>query len=154
VTVDVALEGAPATLGGVVVSASRRVEKITDAPATVTSIGTDVLDNTVGNTYAVALKEAKGLDFIQTGMTTVAINARGFNSSFNNRFLMVEDGRIAVLPRTGCPSDSSRRRRRWTSPAWRCWSVPAPRSTARTPRAACWRCAPRTRVSSRARRSR
>ncbi len=102
-TVDVALEGAPATLGGVVVSASRRVEKITDAPATVTSIGTDVLDNTVGNTFAAALKEAKGIDFIQVGMTSVAINARGFNSSFNNRFLMVEDGRIAVLPENGLP---------------------------------------------------
>ncbi|GLC27720.1 TonB-dependent receptor [Roseisolibacter agri] len=100
---DVAMETAPASLGGVVVSASRRVEKITDAPATVTSIGTETLDNAVGNTFAAALKEAKGLDFIQVGMTSVAINARGFNSSFNNRFLMVEDGRISVLPENGLP---------------------------------------------------
>ena len=61
------------------------------------------LDNAVGNTFAGALKEAKGLDFIQVGMTTVAINARGFNSSFNNRLLMVEDGRISVLPENGLP---------------------------------------------------
>ena len=100
---DVTLEAAPATLGGVVVSASRRVEKITDAPATVTSVGAEQLDNTVGNLFAAALKEAKGLDFIQTGMTSVAINARGFNSSFNNRMLMVEDGRISVLPENGLP---------------------------------------------------
>jgi iron complex outermembrane receptor protein len=102
-TLDVRLEAAPAALGGVVVSASRRVEKITDAPATVTSIGTEQLDNTVGNLFAGALKEAKGLDFIQTGMTSVAINARGFNSSFNNRMLMVEDGRISVMPENGLP---------------------------------------------------
>jgi iron complex outermembrane receptor protein len=102
-TLDVRLEAAPASLGGVVVSASRRVEKITDAPATVTSITTDVIDNAVGNTFVAALKEAKGLDFIQVGMTSVAINARGFNSSFNNRFLMVEDGRISVLPENGLP---------------------------------------------------
>jgi outer membrane receptor for ferrienterochelin and colicins len=36
-------------------------------------------------------------------MTSVAINARGFNSSFNNRMLMVEDGRIMVLPENGLP---------------------------------------------------
>jgi iron complex outermembrane receptor protein len=36
-------------------------------------------------------------------MTSVAINARGFNSSFNNRMLMVEDGRVMVLPENGLP---------------------------------------------------
>ena len=102
-TADVALESAPVTLGGVVVSASRRTEKVTDAPATITGIGPEVLDLTVGNTFVAALKEAKGLDFIQVGMTSVAINARGFNSSFNNRFLMVEDGRISVMPENGLP---------------------------------------------------
>jgi iron complex outermembrane receptor protein len=102
-TADVTLETAAVTLGGVVVSASRRTEKVTDAPATITAIGTDALDMTVGNTFASALKEAKGLDFIQVGMTSVAINARGFNSSFNNRFLMVEDGRISVMPENGLP---------------------------------------------------
>ena len=100
---DIRMEGTPVALSGVVVSASRRAEKITDAPATITSIGTQQLDATVGNIFAGALKEAKGVDFIQTGMTTVAINARGFNSSFNNRFLMVEDGRISVLPENGLP---------------------------------------------------
>lgn len=103
VTADVRTEGSALALAGVVVSASRRVEKVTDAPATITAIGTQQLDATVGNIFAGALKEAKGVDFIQTGMTTVAINARGFNSSFNNRFLMVEDGRIAVLPENGLP---------------------------------------------------
>jgi iron complex outermembrane receptor protein len=103
---DVTVASAPNTLSGVVVSASRRVEKVTDAPATITSIGTDVLDNTVGNTFAAALKEVKGLDFIQVGMTSVAVNARGFNSSFNSRVLMVEDGRIAVIPESGLPIGS------------------------------------------------
>jgi iron complex outermembrane receptor protein len=100
---NVQLTRAAIDLGGVTVSASRRAEKVTEAPATVTVVNTDRLDETVGNTYAGALKEAKGLDFIQVGMTAVAINARGFNSAFNNRFLMVEDGRIAVLPENGLP---------------------------------------------------
>ncbi|HUQ80326.1 MAG TPA: TonB-dependent receptor [Gemmatimonadaceae bacterium] len=101
--VDVTLVRAPLSLAGVVVSASRRAEKVTDAPATITSIGTDVIDNTVGNNFAGLLKEVKGLDFIQVGMTAVAINARGFNSSFNNRMLMTEDGRVSVLPENGLP---------------------------------------------------
>ena len=70
--VEVTLARAPVSLAGVVVSASRRAEKITDAPATITSISTDVIDNAVGNTFAGALKEVKGLDFIQVGMTRVA----------------------------------------------------------------------------------
>lgn len=100
---NVQLTRAAVDLGGITVSASRRAEKVTEAPATVTVINTEMLDATVGNTFASALKEAKGIDFIQVGMTAVAINARGFNSAFNNRFLMVEDGRIAVLPENGLP---------------------------------------------------
>ncbi len=103
-TADIRLEGRPIAIAGVVVSASRRPERITDAPATITRIGTATLDNSVGNTWAGALKEVKGLDFIQVGMTSIAVNARGFNSSFNNRMLMMEDGRVAVLPESGLPT--------------------------------------------------
>jgi len=101
--VEVTLTRAPLALAGVVVSASRRPEKITDAPATITSISSDVIDNAVGNNFAGVLKEVKGLDFIQVGMTAIAINARGFNSSFNNRMLMTEDGRVSILPENGLP---------------------------------------------------
>ncbi len=103
---NVQLTRAAIDLGGVTVSATRRAEKVTDAPATITVINTEALDATVGNTFAGALKEAKGIDFIQVGMTAVAINARGFNSAFNNRFLMVEDGRISVMPDNGLPVGS------------------------------------------------
>ncbi|MDO8502533.1 MAG: TonB-dependent receptor [Gemmatimonadaceae bacterium] len=101
--VNVSLATVPLSLGGVVVSASRRAEKITDAPATITRIDAAAIQNTVGNSFAPALKEVKGIDFIQVGVTAVAINARGFNSAFNNRMLMMEDNRIAVLPENGLP---------------------------------------------------
>jgi outer membrane receptor for ferrienterochelin and colicins len=102
-SVQVRLESTAIQLGGIVVSASRREQRLTDAPATITRITPEVLDNSVGNTWAGALKQVPGLDFIQVGMTAVAVNARGFNSSFNNRMLMMEDGRIAVLPENGLP---------------------------------------------------
>ncbi len=101
--VDASLATVPLSLGGMVVSASRRAEKITDAPATITRIDAAAIANTVGNSFAPALKEVKGIDFIQVGVTSVAINARGFNSAFNNRMLMMEDNRIAVLPENGLP---------------------------------------------------
>ncbi|HEY0021316.1 MAG TPA: TonB-dependent receptor [Longimicrobium sp.] len=101
--VAIQLEDKPYELDAVVISASRQSERVTEAPATITRIGTDQLDAAVGNTFAGALKEVKGLDFVQVGMTSVGINARGFNSSFNNRMLMVEDGRIMVLPENGLP---------------------------------------------------
>jgi outer membrane receptor for ferrienterochelin and colicins len=101
--VDVTLSQVAMTLAGMVVSASRRPEKITDAPATITRIDASAIENTVGNSFAPALKAVKGLDFIQVGVTAVAVNARGFNSAFNNRMLMMEDNRIAVLPENGLP---------------------------------------------------
>ena len=102
-SVEMKLESAALSLAGVVVSASRQAERITDAPATVTRIDADQIANTVGNSFGGALKQVAGVDFIQVGVTAVAINARGFNSSFNNRMLMMEDGRIAVLPENGLP---------------------------------------------------
>ena len=100
---DAALVAAPQQLTTMVISASRRVEKITDAPATVTRLDADVLSNASGNGINGALKQVKGIDYIQVGMTAVAINARGFNSSFNNRMLQMEDGRIAQLGENGLP---------------------------------------------------
>ena len=97
------LESANIQLGGIVTSASRRVEKITDAPATITRLDDAQIQNTIGNSFASALKEVKGLEFVQTGVISQAVNARGFNSSFNNRMLQVEDGRIGVLAESGLP---------------------------------------------------
>ncbi len=102
--VDISLDRAPLELAGVVVSASRRVEKVTEAPATITRIDAAQIENTVGNSFSGALKGLEGVDFVQVGVTSAAINTRGFNSSFNNRVLMMEDGRIAVLPENGLPA--------------------------------------------------
>ena len=106
VTANIQLERATVQLGGVVTSASRRMEKITDAPATITRLEEAQIANTIGNSFAAALKEVKGLEFIQTGILTSAVNARGFNSSFNNRILQIEDGRIGVLAESALPVGS------------------------------------------------
>lgn len=104
--VSVQLQEANVELDAMVVSASRRAERRSEAPATVTRVSAEQLAQTPGNAFVGALKQATGLDFVQVGMTSVAINARGFNSSFNNRMLMLEDGRIGVLPENGLPVGS------------------------------------------------
>jgi iron complex outermembrane receptor protein len=101
--IEVTVTRAPYELAGLVVSASRQTERVTDAPATITKIESEDILNSVGNSFNGALKEVHGLEYIQTGITAVAVNARGFNSSFNNRMLMLEDGRVAVLPENGLP---------------------------------------------------
>ena len=103
---SITLARAPIQVAGVVVSASRRTEKVTDAPATVTRLDAQDIDNSVGNSFGAALKQVKGVDFIQTGVMSVGINVRGFNTAFNNRVLQLEDGRIAVLPESGLPLGS------------------------------------------------
>jgi iron complex outermembrane receptor protein len=100
---EIVMSDRPISLEGFVVSASRNVERVTEAPASVVRIDARELDRSVGNSFAGALKEVQGLDFIQVGSTAAAINARGFNSSFNNRMLMVVDGRVSVLPESGLP---------------------------------------------------
>ncbi|MDB4907457.1 MAG: hypothetical protein JWO05_2241 [Gemmatimonadetes bacterium] len=102
-TIKLTLTQAPVQLGGVVTSASRRVEKITEAPATITHIDDVELAGALGNSFGNSLKDVKGIEFIRVGVMGAAINARGFNSSFNNRMLQTEDGRISVLAESGLP---------------------------------------------------
>ncbi|MGE5101996.1 MAG: TonB-dependent receptor, partial [Deltaproteobacteria bacterium] len=104
--VSIVLGRVPIQLSSVVVSASRRTEKITEAPATVTRLDVQEIQNSVGNSFGGALKQVKGLDYIQLGIMSVAVNARGFNSAFNNRVLQLEDGRLAVMPENGLPLGS------------------------------------------------
>jgi outer membrane receptor for ferrienterochelin and colicins len=102
-TVEFRLSSAALDLAGVVVSASRRAERLTEAPATVTRVDAAEVNIVGGNSFSAALKQIQGLDYIQIGATTSAVNARGFNSSFNNRMLMLEDNRVSVLPESGLP---------------------------------------------------
>lgn len=105
-TIDVAMSSAPVRLHSVVVSASRQAESVTDAPAVVTRLEPNDIATSNGNSFVTALREVQGVDFSQLGITSGAFNARGFNSSSNNRLLVLEDGRVDVLPASGLPFGS------------------------------------------------
>ncbi|WP_179862334.1 TonB-dependent receptor [Longibacter salinarum] len=101
--VDVVLT--PRTFVGdeVVVTGSKRPEKLLDAPVQIEAISADELDVSGGGTYLSALSTVKGVDFVNVGINGQGISARGFNNHFNTRMLQMKDGRVAQLPGTGLP---------------------------------------------------
>lgn len=87
----------------VVVTGSKRPEKLLDAPIQIEAISADELATTGGGTFLAALGNLKGVDFVDVGINGQGISARGFNNHFNTRMLSMVDGRLATLPGTGLP---------------------------------------------------
>ncbi len=102
-TVTVNFELEPSTVMGeeIVVSASRRVEKLTEAPATIMVVNADEIARTTAFTYGEALVKAKGVDIYRTGIDGVGINARGFMTAYSYRMQLMADGKNAMLPGAG-----------------------------------------------------
>lgn len=101
---DFALAEASAMAGEVIVTgASRNAERLTDSPATVSVISGADLRAFPGVSYEQALATVKGVDFVRSGVTGIGINARGFNSAFNTKMLLLTDGRRQMLPGAGLP---------------------------------------------------
>jgi carboxypeptidase family protein/TonB-dependent receptor-like protein len=94
-TVDAALEPVVLALTELVVSAaSRAPERIVEAPAAISVIEPQVLQNTsITGQAPLALQTAPGVDVVQSGVNDFNVNARGFNSSLNRRMLVLQDGR-------------------------------------------------------------
>ena len=87
----------------VTVSASRKVQKITEVPATVNIINSkDIQEFPSFNVGELASRQ-KGVDFVRAGVLGTGINMRGFNSSFNSKNLQITDDRVQTLIATGLP---------------------------------------------------
>lgn len=85
-----------------VYSASRRTERIVEAPAAVTVVTEEelALASPTGQLPKV-LESAPGVDFTQSGLYDFNFNTRGFNSSLNRRILTLIDGRDPAVPFLG-----------------------------------------------------
>lgn len=90
------------TLDEVVVSGSRKPEKITESPATIETIFAREILEYAGNPGELIARQ-KGIDYFRAGIATPAFNIRGFNSNFNAKNLQVTDGRFSTLIATGLP---------------------------------------------------
>ena len=85
----------------VVVSASKRPEKITDAPASIQVIGKKELEEFAGSNFGELISKVQGIEYVRTGVDETYFNARGFNSAFNNKVLHIADGRNSMTALSG-----------------------------------------------------
>ena len=99
----IGLNAASVMAGEVVVSASRRPEKLTEAPATIDLITARQIDELPSFNVGELLARQKGVDYIRTGVLGTGINVRGFNSAFNPKNLQMNDARLSTLIATGLP---------------------------------------------------
>jgi outer membrane receptor for ferrienterochelin and colicins len=85
-----------------VTSASRRTERIVEAPAAVVVASEEDIQAAAPTGQAPRIVEnAVGVDFTQSGLYDFNFNTRGFNSSLNRRILTLIDGRDPSVPFLG-----------------------------------------------------
>ncbi len=87
----------------VVVTASRRSQKITEAPATIDVISAKRIAEHPSSNVGELLAYQKGVDFVRTGVLGTGVNIRGFNSAFNAKNLQMNDTRLSTLIGTSLP---------------------------------------------------
>ncbi len=97
-TIDIILESSAIELQETRVTAEKRKEKITGAPASIDIITSRDLKGKTTTNMGAYLKGLKGIDFTSSGINNYSISVRGFNSSFNTRLLTLSDGRVANIP--------------------------------------------------------
>ena len=99
VAADVGLEPVTIALSEIVVQgASRAPDRIVEAPAAISVVLPEVLQNTsITGQAPVALQAVPGVDVVQNGVNDFNVNARGFNSSLNRRMLVLQDGRDLAI---------------------------------------------------------
>jgi outer membrane receptor for ferrienterochelin and colicins len=85
-------------LNQVVVSASKKREKLLDAPASISVLSGDKLLNKVVTSPVDYLKSTPGVDVMQTGLISNNVVIRGFNNIFSGTVLNVVDDRIGSVP--------------------------------------------------------
>ena len=80
------------------VTASRRREKVLEAPASVAVVSASRIKDRVTSTVAEHLKSVRAVDVAQTGLGASHAVVRGFNNVFSGSLLTLVDNRIARIP--------------------------------------------------------
>ena len=81
-----------------VVSASRRQEKIINAPASVSVVERKEIQDQPVLSVVEHIRDLPAIDFSQTGLSQASVVARGFNDAFSGSMLALTDNRISRVP--------------------------------------------------------
>ena len=79
-------------LDDVVVTASRTQEKVKESPVSIERMGLKEIQRTTAPSFYDGLSNLKGIDINTNSLTFQSVNARGFATFANNRFLQLIDG--------------------------------------------------------------
>ena len=97
-SVEIALSSEVIELEQVSVSASRRREKVLEAPASVALVTGSQIRDRVAPSVTEHLKSVRGVDVVNTGLGASHVVVRGFNNVFSGSLLALVDNRIARIP--------------------------------------------------------
>ncbi|GLU53673.1 hypothetical protein Dfri01_31340 [Dyadobacter frigoris] len=95
--ITIKLSVSPVAGDEVVITSSRRPEKITRAPASISVISAHDVEQSASINPAELASKVQGVEFVRTGVNNISINARGFNNAFNTKILQMTDGRNSML---------------------------------------------------------
>ena len=85
----------------IVVSSTRRPQKLVDAPGTISVVYTEELHKAAGFSFANSVQNVKGVNVYRNGIDGVGISARGFMTAYNYRFQLMTDGMNSMLTGNG-----------------------------------------------------
>ena len=97
-SVEIALSSDVIELDQVSVTASRRREKVLEAPASVALVTASDIRDRVAPSVTEHLKSVRGVDVVNTGLGASHVVVRGFNNVFSGSLLALVDNRIARIP--------------------------------------------------------
>jgi len=102
-TLDIKMEEQTILGQEVVVSASRVEEAILQSPVSIEKMDILQVQSTPSENYYKGLINMKGLDMTQSSINFQIVNARGFNSTGNTRFVQLTDGMDTQAPALNFP---------------------------------------------------
>jgi len=95
---DFLLSPVTVVLDRVIVSASRKEEKILTAPASVMVVDAGGLMDRPNLTVVSPLRHVLSVDYVQTGLSTASVVTRGYNNVASGALLSFVDNRISRIP--------------------------------------------------------
>lgn len=98
IEVEIALAARAVALDAEVVTASRREEKVLEAPASVSVIGQEAVAAQPALTVADRVATLAGVDVVSSGLTQHNVVTRGFNNAGSGQLLVLTDNRYAAVP--------------------------------------------------------
>lgn len=95
---DVKLEPESLSMDDVVITASRKPEKATRAPASTSVVKAQEIEEQTAVSPVDYVRGVKGLDVVQSGLAQNTVVTRGFNNVFSGTLTSLTDNRIAGVP--------------------------------------------------------